>query len=149
MTPGVRTALLQAGAPYWTSSLLPALVGTMLPFWLRPPRFSFSWSGALEFIAATVLVHSGFSFLLARFDHRRAAAWSPRRLEVAGGVCLAAAGLLGLHLNSGLRLHPGVPGSIFVVYALTTLFAGALYVAPPASMGRRVGGEDCPVGPGG
>jgi len=113
----------------------------MLPFWLRPPRFSFSWSGALEFIAATVLVHSGFSFLLARFDHRRAAAWSPRRLEVAGGVCLAAAGLLGLHLNSGLRLHPGVPGSIFVVYALTTLFAGALYVAPPASMGRRVGGE--------
>jgi len=49
--------------------------------------------------------------------------------------------LLGLHLNSGLTLHDGVPRSIFIVYGLLTLFAGVLFVAPPFSFCRRAGGE--------
>jgi hypothetical protein len=55
-----------AGLRYWTASLLPALVGTTLPFWLRPPGFSFRWAGELEFALATALMHSGFCFLQAR-----------------------------------------------------------------------------------
>ena len=50
-----------AGFRYWTASLLPALMGTTLPFWLRPPGFSFRWLGALEFLIATLLFHAGFS----------------------------------------------------------------------------------------
>jgi 1,4-dihydroxy-2-naphthoate octaprenyltransferase len=137
----VRSTLRLAGARYWTSSVVPALVGTTLPFWLRPPGFSFRWSAALEFIVATVLVHSGFSFLLARFDHRPAAVWSRRSLGAGAATCLTAACLQGLHLDSGLRLHQGVPGYTFIVFGVLTLFAGMLYVAPPVRLARRVGGE--------
>lgn len=43
--------------------------------------------------------------------------------------------LLGLHLNGS------IPGSIFLVFGLTTIFAGVLYVAPPFSFWRQLGGE--------
>lgn len=48
---------------------------------------------------------------------------------------MVAACLLGLHLNHF------VPRSIFIVYGLSAIFAGLLYVAPPFSFCRRVGGE--------
>jgi 1,4-dihydroxy-2-naphthoate octaprenyltransferase len=130
-----------AGYRYWTASLLPALVGTTLPFWLRPPGFSFRWVGAVEFLFATVLFHAGFSFLQAWFEGRSTANWPKPRLLRYAGMCIAAACILGLLLDSGLILHNGVPRSIFVVYGLAALFVGALYVAPPFSFCRRVGGE--------
>ena len=46
-SPGI---LYFVGFRYWTASLLPALVGTTLPFWLRPPGFAFNWLGAIEFL---------------------------------------------------------------------------------------------------
>jgi len=124
-----------AGFRYWTASLLPALVGTTLPFWLRPSGFSFRWLGAIEFLIATVLLHAGFSLLQARIEYRCTAEWPGSRLLGAAGVCIVAACLLGLHLNSF------VPGSIFIVYGLSAIFVGLLYVAPPFSFCRRVGGE--------
>jgi|GEM_PF-1601289 len=124
-----------AGLRYWSASLLPALVGTTLPFWLRPPGFSFRWFGALEFLLAAIFLHAGFSFLQARFDHRTAPGWPASRLLGTGIALILAACLLGLHLNSA------VPGSIFLVFGLTTLFAGVLYVAPPFSFWRQLGGE--------
>ena len=130
-----------AGCRYWTASLLPALVGTTLPFWLRPPGFSFRWLGAIEFLVATVLLHAGFSFLQARFEDRSTAEWPRYRLLGAAGVCIVAACLLGLHLNAGLKLNSSVPRGIFIVYGLLTIFTGVLYVAPPFSFFRRVGGE--------
>ncbi|MCP4658124.1 MAG: prenyltransferase [bacterium] len=130
-----------AGVRYWTASLLPALVGTTLPFWLRPPGFSFRWLGAIEFLIATVLFHAGFSFLHARFEDRSTADWPGSRLLGAAGVCFVAGCLLGLHLHSGLSLHRGVPSSIFIVYGIATLFVGVLYVVPPLLFYRRVGGE--------
>ena len=130
-----------AGFRYWSASLLPALVGTTLPFWLRPPGFAFRWFGAVEFLIATVLFHSGFSFLQARFEGRSTADWPGSRLLRVAGVCIVAGCLLGLHLNSRLTLHKGVPGSIFIVYGLCTLFVGVLYVAPPLNFCRRAGGE--------
>ena len=124
-----------AGFRYWTASLLPALVGTTLPFWLRPPGFSFKWLGAIEFLIATILLHAGFSFLQARFEDRSTAKWQKSRLLGAVSVCIVAACLVGLHLNKF------VPGSIFIVYGLSTIFTGVLYVVPPFSFCRRVGGE--------
>ena len=130
-----------AGLRYWTASLLPALVGTALPFWLRPPGFSFRWLGAIEFLVATVLFHAGFSFLKARFQDRSAADRPGSPLLGIAGACIVAGCLLGLHLNIGLVLRNGVPRSIFILYGLSALSVGVLYVAPPFSFFRRVGGE--------
>ena len=124
-----------AGFRCWTASLLPALVGATLPFWLSPPGFSFRWLGAAEFTIAIVLLHAGFSFLRARLADRTASEWPGLRFAGAAGVCIAAAFLLGLHLTSL------VPGSTFIVYGLSTIFTGVLYVAPPFSFYRRAGGE--------
>ena len=139
---GISGFLHFAGFRYWTASLLPALVGTTLPFWLRPPGFSFRWLGAIEFLFATVLLHAGISFLQAWFEKRSTTTKWPKSLLLRyAGMCIVVACLLGLHLNNGLILHNGVPRSIFIVYGLTALFVGVLYVAPPFNLCRRVGGE--------
>jgi len=130
-----------AGCRTWTLSLFPALVGTTLPFWLRPPGFSFDPLSAAEFLVATALFHAGFSFLLARSGGRATSSWPAPRLVEAAGICIVAGCLLGLHLNSGLALHPGVYENIFLLYGVAVLFVGILYVAPPFSFHRRVGGE--------
>jgi len=132
---GVEAALRLAGARYWTASVLPALVGTTLPLWLRPPGFTFRWIGALEFIAATVLMHSGFSLLHARFEHRVAHRWTRARLLAAAITCIVLACVLGLHL---MRFTPGL---IFIVYGMAVMFAGLLFVAPPVNFSQRAGGE--------
>jgi 1,4-dihydroxy-2-naphthoate octaprenyltransferase len=95
----------------------------------------FHWTGALEFLLATLLVHSGFSFLHARFEHRGGPGWTSAKLISLALACLAVAGLLGLHL---MRF---IPDLIATVYALGVMFAGLLYVAPPVSFSQRPGGE--------
>lgn len=139
---GVRAArerwsdtLALAGARYWSASVLPALVGTVLPFWIRPIRYTFKWAGALEFVVATVLMHAGFSFLLARFEGRTAEGWTRSRLVWAAVACTGAACLLGVHLS---RYTPDL---ILYVYGFGTLFAGLLYVSPPFSFHLRAGRE--------
>jgi len=138
---GVRSFLTLAGLRYWTASLLPALVGTTLPFWLRPPGFSFRLFAAIEFLIATVLVHAGFSFLLAYFEGNQESEWQKSKLVMYAGGFIITACLLGLHINSGLTFHYGVPKSIFIVYWLVTLIVGVLYVVPPINLGQRMGRE--------
>lgn len=70
-----RALLHFAGFRYWTASLLPALVGTTFPFWLRPPGFSFRLSAVIEFLFATLVIQAGFSFLLALFEGRATSTW--------------------------------------------------------------------------
>ena len=138
---GIYGYLYYAGFRYWTASLLPALVGTTLPFWLRPSGFTFKWIGAIEFLIAALLFHSGFSFLLAWIQGKTTPYWPKYRLINYAGFCIIIACLLGLHLNTNMIFRPGVPNYIFVVFGLTTLFVGVLYVLPPFSFHRRVGGE--------
>jgi 1,4-dihydroxy-2-naphthoate octaprenyltransferase len=130
-----------AGFRYWTASLLPALVGTTLPFWLRPPGFSFRWLGAIEFLFATVLIHAGFSFLKAWFEDGSIPKWPRPRFLWYAAMCIGLACLLGIHINSNLRLNEYVFENIFIVYGFSVLVVGTLYVVPPASFVRRVGGE--------
>ena len=133
---GVAAGVLHfAGFRYWTASVLPAIVGTTLPFWLRPLGFSFRWLGAVEFLIATVLMHAGFSFLQARFERRATDEWPECGLLGAACACIVVACLLGLHLSRFTT------GSIFIVYGLATLFAGLLYVAPPVRFSQHAGGE--------
>ncbi len=122
-----------SGYRYWTFSLLPALVGTTLPFWLDPPGFSFQWFAAVEFFIATLLLHSGFSFLHAYFEDRISAKWTKPRLLWNGIVFLLTAVLIGLHLNTNLQLNTNVHESIFIVYFAGLIFIGVLYVFPPFS----------------
>jgi 1,4-dihydroxy-2-naphthoate octaprenyltransferase len=138
---GSSALLYFSGFRYWTASLLPALVGTSLPFWLDPPAFSFRWFAAVEFLFATILFHTGFSFLHASFEGKLTTSWAKFCLQLYAGICIVFACLLGLHINTGLTLHNGVPKSIFVIYGLATLFVGVLYVVPPFNFYRRVGGE--------
>ena len=39
-----------AGNRYWTASILPALIGTTIPFWLNPPDFKFKIIEAILFL---------------------------------------------------------------------------------------------------
>ena len=130
-----------AGYRYWTASLLPALVGTTLPFWLNPPRFSFKFVEAIEFLIATLLFHAGFSFLHAYFENRTTTTWTKSRLFWTGIICLLAAVLIGLNLNSTLELNKYVHKSIFIIYGITAIFVGILYVVPPFKFFKRAGGE--------
>lgn len=134
---GISGFLHFAGFRYWTASLIPALLGTTLPFWLRPPGFSFRWFAAIEFLFATVLFHAGFSFLLARVENRTTPKWPKSRHLRYAGMCLVSACLLGLHINSSLRLNEYVYKNIFIVFGLSALFVGMLYVTPPFNLYRR------------
>ena len=137
----IRSFLTLARSHYWTASLLPALVGTALPFWLRPPRFSFRLFAAIEFLIASVLVHAGFSLLLAYFEWNQESEWNKPKLLKYAGACIVIACLLGLHLNNKITFHQGVPKSTFIMYGLVTLIVGGIYVAPPISLNRRIGRE--------
>jgi len=137
----VRGLLYFAGFRYWTASLLPALVGTTLPFWLRPPGFSFRWLDAIEFLFATIFLHACFSFLQAWFEERHTTMWPKFRLLRYAGICIVLACLLGLHLNSGLRLHEYVHESVFIIYGLSVVAVGVINNVPPFNFCRRVGGE--------
>ncbi len=56
-------------------------------------------------------------------------------------MCIVLVCLLGLHLNSGLRLNKFVHENIFIIYGISVIFVGVLYVAPPFNFWRQVGGE--------
>ena len=130
-----------AGYRYWTSSLLPALVGTTLPFWLNPPGFSFKAFEAIEFLIAILFFHTGFSLLLAHFENKTTTVRLKSRLLLIGIICLLTAILIGLNINSNLELNKYVHKSIFIIYGFSTIFIGVLYVVPPFSFFRRIGGE--------
>lgn len=56
-------------------------------------------------------------------------------------ACITLACVLGLHLRSGLELRKGVYEHIFLVFGVSALFAGTLYVLPPLRFWQRSGGE--------
>lgn len=141
MSKNIREGLNLAGVGFWAASLLPAFVGTTLPFWLQPPNFSFRLSAAIEFLLATVLFHSGFSFLLAWFEGKHTENWPKERILVSAGVCISLACIIGFHINFNLQLNSNVYDGIFLVYGFCALLVGVLYVFPPIIFYRQVGGE--------
>ncbi|MBN1213059.1 MAG: UbiA family prenyltransferase, partial [candidate division Zixibacteria bacterium] len=118
----------------------PALVGTTLPFWLKPPGFSFKAFEAIEFLIAILFFHTGISFLYAHFENKTATIRSKSQLLLIGIFCLLTAILIGLNINNNLELNKYVHKSIFIIYGFSAIFIGALYVVP-FSFFRRMGGE--------
>ena len=112
----ISNILNLAGCRYWTASILPALIGTTLPFWLDPPGFSFKWLESIEFILATVLCHAGFFFLLTGFEYKSTELWTKSKILSTGFICLFVVSVIGLHLNSNLQLNRNVNPNIFLFY---------------------------------
>jgi 1,4-dihydroxy-2-naphthoate octaprenyltransferase len=141
MSKNIWEGINLAGVRFWTASLLPAFVGTTLPFWLRPPNFTFRLFAAIEFLLATVLFHAGFSFILAWFEGNHTENWSKERILVSAGLCISLSCLIGFHINANLQLSSNVYEGIFLVYGFCALFVGVLYVVPPINFYRQVCGE--------
>ena len=87
------------------------------------------------------MFHAGFSFLQAWFEERSTTKWPKYRLLRYSCVCIVLACLLGLLINSGLHLNEYVYENIFIVFGISAVIVGLLYVAPPVSFCRRIGGE--------
>lgn len=129
------------GFRYWSASVLPALVGTTLPFWLSPPGFKFRPVEAILFLIATLFAHSGFFLLYAGFRNKLNSTRTRKRVFSFGAISLVLSVLTGAYLNSSLHLHRNVPEYIFAAYGISILFAGMLYVFPPFSFYRHTFGE--------
>ncbi len=126
---------------YLTASLLPALIGTTLPFWLNPPNFEFKILEAILFLIGTLFGHLGFSFLYSGFTQKHSPKLKNKSLFINGIFSIIIFILIGLFLNSSLQLHPKVPEYIFTIYGITAIFVGVLYVVPPFSFHQRLYGE--------
>ena len=135
------TFLQLAGIRYWTASLLPAIIGITLPFWSDPPGFRFRLFNAICFLFMTVICHGGFALLHNCFEENNNLPWTKKKLFTMGLLCIIGSLLIGLYLNSTLQLHTNVPEYIFILYGVSTLFVGILYVAPPFYFCRRLFGE--------
>ncbi len=137
----MRDGLNFAGFRFWTASLLPAVVGTTLPFWLGPPGFTFRPIIAIEFLLVAVLFHAGFSFFLAWFERDQTEWWSREIILGSAGLCIGFGCLIGFHINNNLQLLSHVYPGIFLVYGFCTFFVGVIYVVPPVCFFRQAGGE--------
>lgn len=130
-----------AGIRYWTASLFPALLGTFLPFWLNPPNFKFKLTEAILFLIVTLLGHIGFSLLYFGFTKKFSPKLKRKSLFILGIFSLTTSVLIGLYVNSSLQLHANVPEYIFIIYGITAIFVGLLYVAPPFNFYQHLYGE--------
>ena len=92
-----------AGVRYWTASVLPAIVGTTLPFWLRPPGFSFSWVGAIEFLADSN--HPNYQVIVFP-DASHTLTVPGTATEFVPGYLDTITDWLGRHVGSGLSAGP-------------------------------------------
>lgn len=152
---GVRLFLRAAGAPFWTASALPVIMGSTLPFWLRPPEFVFSWLNALEAIIAIVLIHAGSDLANEYYDFKSSAdTANPNRGGLSGGsgilpdgaaserflaasfiACYVAGAALGIHLNAV------TPGNTILIIGAAGVLGGFFYTAPPLRLSYRGLGE--------
>ena len=126
---------------YWSAALLPALIGTTLPFWLNPPDFKFKFIEAILFLIATLLGHVGFTFLYFGFTQKVNFKIKRKALFIFGIFILLITGLIGFYINNTLHFQPNVPDYIFIVYGITSIFVGVLYVVPPFNFHQRLYGE--------
>jgi len=126
---------------YWSAVLLPTLIGTTLPFWLNPSDFEFKFIEAILFLIATFLGHVGFTFLYFGFTQKLNSTIKRKPLFISGIFSLLIALLIGFYVNNTLQFHANVPDYIFIVYGITSVFVGVLYVVPPFSFHQRLFGE--------
>jgi 1,4-dihydroxy-2-naphthoate octaprenyltransferase len=123
-----------AGARYWSVSALAVLVGSTLPFWLRPPGFTFSWLAMIEALVGVVLLHAAAAMTRVRAGGEAGAAaggaWTTPAI-----VCAAAAVAIGLHLNAA------TPGNLVLILGAVGIVGGYAYGGRPLLLSHRGLGE--------
>jgi 1,4-dihydroxy-2-naphthoate octaprenyltransferase len=151
---GLALYLSAIRAPFLGASAIPVLVGSTLPFWLRPPNFVFSWARFLETLVAVLFIHVGANLANEYFDYRSGAdPANPNRGGLGGGsglipdvlpasfflrgsiLSLAIGAALGLHLNAILA------GNLVLVLGIAGIFCAFFYTAPPLKLSYRGLGE--------
>jgi len=140
---------------FLVASVMPVLIGTTLPFWLRPEGFQFNPLLAIEALAAMVLLHAGANFANEYFDSQSGVdADNPARSQFNGGSGLIVAGVLpasyfrrfmlvflALGALIGLHLSFVTTGWFILILGLIGIVLGYGYVAPPLRLGYRALGE--------
>jgi len=144
-----------ARAPFLTVSVMPVLIGSTLPFWLRPAGWTFSAAHLVEMVVAVVLLHMGANLGNGYYDHVSGAdPANPNPGVLSGGsglitsgalpaafflrssiVCLVLGAALGLHLNFAQ------PGNLVLVVGLVGIALAHFYTAPPVKLAYRGLGE--------
>ncbi|MBM3307987.1 MAG: prenyltransferase [Candidatus Eisenbacteria bacterium] len=147
--------LLATRVHFWPVSILPVLVGSTLPFWLRPEGFVWSSGRFAVTLLAVLLIHIASNLANEYHDDRSAAdRVNPRHGSLSGGsgliqagalpagaflagaiACYAAAAGLGLWLNAVL------PGNLALVLGVVGVLGGYFYTAPPLKLSHRGLGE--------
>jgi 1,4-dihydroxy-2-naphthoate octaprenyltransferase len=125
-----KTFLEAAGARYWSVSALAVLVGSTLPFWLRPPGFAFSWLHMVEALVGVVLLHAAAALARAGAGEASESRWGTPAI-----ACAAVAVLIGLHLNAVS------PGNLVLVLGVIGVLGGYAYGGRPLFLSRRGLGE--------
>jgi 1,4-dihydroxy-2-naphthoate octaprenyltransferase len=155
--PGNRLLLFlrAARAPFLTVSVMPVLIGSTLPFWLRPDGWTFSVGRLVEAVVAVALLHAGANLGNGYYDHVSGAdPANPNPGVLSGGsgliasgalpaglflrssiVCLALGALLGLHLNFT------TDGNLILVVGIIGVALAHFYTAPPVKLAYRGLGE--------
>jgi 1,4-dihydroxy-2-naphthoate octaprenyltransferase len=131
------------------------LVGSTLPFWLRPPGFEWDTGLFVLTLLAVLFIHIASNLANEYHDDRSAAdGASSRHSPLSGGsgllqsgavrpsayvtgmvACYAAALALGLWLNAL------VPGNLVLVLGIVGVLGGYFYTAPPLRLAYRGLGE--------
>lgn len=85
--------------------------------------------------------HVGFSLLYFGVTKRTHLKFKRKPFFILGIICLITSISIGLSINNSLQLHANVPEHIFIIYGMTAVFTGILYVSPPFSFYKRLYGE--------
>lgn len=147
--------LKAARAPFLTASVLPVLVGSTLPFWLRPEGWDFSVWRMVEAIVAVLFLHIGANLGNGYYDHLSGAdPANPNPRALSGGSGLIASGalpagfflrwsivFLALGAVLGLHLNFQVDGHLVLVLGIVGVALAHFYTAPPAKLAYRGLGE--------
>jgi 1,4-dihydroxy-2-naphthoate octaprenyltransferase len=142
-------------APFWSVSVVPVLVGSTLPFWLRPAGFAWDTGLFVLTLLAVLLMHIGSNLANEFHDHQTAAdRKSSHRGGLSGGSGLIQAGVLparafltgaiacyGVAACIGITLNVLLPGNLVLVLGVLGMLGGYFYTAPPLKLSYRGIGE--------
>jgi 1,4-dihydroxy-2-naphthoate octaprenyltransferase len=136
-------------------SILPVLVGSTLPFWLRPAGFVWNTGLFALTLVAVLLIHIASNLANEYHDHRSAADLrSSHRGGLSGGSGLIQAGALparaflagavvcyAVAACIGIALEVVLPGNVVLVLGILGILGGYFYTAPPLKLSYRGLGE--------
>lgn len=152
---GLAAVLGVCRVPFLTVSALPVLIGSTLPFWLRPVGFVWSTGRFIAALLGVIALHVASNLANEYYDHRTSAdVGNPNTSGLSGGskvlqsgavsprTCLSwAIALYVVAAGIGLWLNALLPGNLVLWLGLAGTLIGFFYTAPPLRLSYRGMGE--------